>query len=110
MSRSVPPLSARPSAQLSDALERGVVPTSRGVVLIAVPGAGEDRLEALRREGVPRLLLLATDELAPLDADPLEDWVRLPAADADVDLRVQLLEGRAACDPHLHRTRCGGSR
>jgi DNA-binding response OmpR family regulator len=90
---------APPSASIDDAVRLGVVPSVTGVVLVAVAAAGPAVVERLRRAQVPRLLLLADDEPAPLDGDPLEDWVRLPARDADVDLRVDLLHRRAARHP-----------
>jgi hypothetical protein len=54
------------------------------------------RLEALREQDLPRLLLVEDDAEPPLSADCLEDWVRVPAADADVQARVRALELRQA--------------
>jgi two-component system OmpR family response regulator len=62
-----------------------------------------DRLEALRAAGVPRLLLVAARAEPVANVDDLEDWVRLPADDRDVQVRVQTLraraDGRAAGNP-----------
>lgn len=64
------------------------------VVLVRWPDERERR-EELRRTGRPRLLLLEDGEPAPVcDAD-LEDWIRLPADEADVRARVAGLERRA---------------
>ena len=48
-----------------------------------------DRLaiEDLRARGIPRLLLLDGDEPATAPTDCLEDWVRLPVSDADLEAR-----------------------
>lgn len=54
-----------------------------------------DRRDELRREGRARLLLVEGDVAPPTVADELEDWIRLPAADADVQARVSVLAGRA---------------
>ncbi len=53
------------------------------------------RRDRLRREGTPRLLLVDTHEPAPDPADCLEDWVRLPASDADVEARRRAVLVRA---------------
>jgi DNA-binding response OmpR family regulator len=55
-----------------------------------------EKLEQLRQEGTPRLLLVDADAPSPVVADCLEDWVRLPAADADVRARADALRLRAA--------------
>ena len=44
--------------------------------------------------GRPRLLLVASDAAAPRVEDPLEDWIRLPASDADVRARLETLARR----------------
>jgi hypothetical protein len=63
------------------------------VVLVRWPGEGGE-VERLRALGVPRLLLVAPDEPAPIDEDPQQDWIRLPAADSDLWARVRSLELR----------------
>jgi DNA-binding response OmpR family regulator len=52
------------------------------------------RLHELRDAGSPRLVLVAASARAPMPTDDLEDWVRLPATDEDVRLRVEVLRGR----------------
>jgi hypothetical protein len=56
-----------------------------------------DRLvaEQLARRGVPRLLLVEPDSDPPVSVDPLEDWLRLPAADGDVKAKAVALARRA---------------
>jgi DNA-binding response OmpR family regulator len=46
-------------------------------------------------EGRPRLLLIASDVPAPHVEDPLEDWIRLPASDADLRARLETLSRRS---------------
>lgn len=65
------------------------------VALIRWPAEAE-RLEALRRVGAPRLLLVERSVDPPDVADPLEDWLRVPAPEADVKARVRTLETRAS--------------
>lgn len=64
------------------------------VVLVRWPEEAE-RLGPLRQASTPRLLLVAPDASPPAPVDPLEDWVRLPAADGDVRARLATLEARA---------------
>ena len=64
------------------------------VVLVRWPDE-RDRREELRRTGRPRLLLLDDGSPAPTTVDALEDWIRLPADEADVRARVKSLELRA---------------
>ncbi len=59
-------------------------------------------VEELRVKGEPRLLLLEDDIEPPSFADDcLEDWIRLPASDADLDARRRAVAVRA----HLHSVR-----
>jgi DNA-binding response OmpR family regulator len=51
--------------------------------------------ERLRREGVPRLLLVARDADPPQDVDHLTEWVRVPAEEQEVAARVVALMRRA---------------
>jgi DNA-binding response OmpR family regulator len=69
------------------------------VVLVRWPDE-RDRREELRRSGQPRLLLLDDGSPAPTTVDALEDWIRLPADEADVRARVQALELRAIGNGH----------
>ena len=48
---------------------------------------------------MPRLLLLEAGAPPPEINDCLEDWIRVPAADADLRARVRALEAR--CHRHL---------
>ena len=56
----------------------------------------EDRRvrERLASSGRARLLLVAADAAPPVAADPLEDWVREPAGDLDVQARLEGLRRR----------------
>lgn len=63
------------------------------VVLLYWPAERHRRAE-LRRLGEPVLLMVEPGEPAFATVDPLEDWVRLPAADGDVQARVAVLEAR----------------
>lgn len=51
---------------------------------------------ALRSEGRPRMLLLGPSAPAPDPGDDLEDWVRIPVAEADLRARVRWLAHRVA--------------
>ena len=64
------------------------------VVLVRWPGESE-RLSQLRQEGRPRLLLVDTDTPPPLTGDALEDWIRVPAREADVRARIDSTAMRA---------------
>ena len=69
-------------------------PTSPDVALIRWPedAATRRRLAAARR---PRVLLITGSEPAPVSTDDLEDWVRLPVAPEELEVRVATLAGRA---------------
>lgn len=62
------------------------------VVLVRWP-AERDRREALVAEGRLRLLLVEAGEEAPLP-DENEDWIRVPADEGDVHLRIEGLRRR----------------
>jgi hypothetical protein len=55
---------------------------------------------ARRREladlGIPRLLLVDSDAPPPICTDPLEDWIRLPSDERDIDARMNALRARAS--------------
>jgi DNA-binding response OmpR family regulator len=55
-----------------------------------------ERLERLRRDHVPRLILVAEGEPAPVSGECEEDWIRLPADDADVRTRLVSLSQRSS--------------
>ena len=63
------------------------------VVLVRWPLEAERR-ERLQTSQTPRLLLVEDDE-PPDAADCLEDWVRVPASEAEVRARVAALRVRA---------------
>ena len=65
------------------------------VVLVRWPAEAERR-DRLRDQGVPRLLLVADGDPPPHAEDCLEDWIRVPADDADVRLRIDGLSARVA--------------
>jgi len=69
------------------------------VALVRWP-AERERLEQLRREGRPRLVLVDQGTAPPVVADCLEDWARTPVDDLDVRTRVSVLEQRA--EEHGH--------
>jgi len=69
-------------------------PLVADVVLVRWPEE-EARLERLRAAGSPRLLLVGEDLAAPEPVDPLEDWIRLPAGEDDLRVRVSTLATRA---------------
>jgi DNA-binding winged helix-turn-helix (wHTH) protein len=66
------------------------------VVLVQWP-AEQDRREELRRAGQPRLLLVERGA-PPIPTDELEDWIRLPADDLDLRVRVEALRRRTDND------------
>jgi hypothetical protein len=73
---------------------------SRDVVILTWPGqAGE--LASLEQLGVPRLLLIETDAAPPQGNGCLQDWIRMPATDADVLARLHALEDRLNNHPRL---------
>jgi two-component system, OmpR family, response regulator len=53
-------------------------------------------LDRLRTLGQPRLLLVAPNAAAPATDDCDEDWIRLPAEDADMRVRISTVAARAA--------------
>jgi DNA-binding response OmpR family regulator len=64
------------------------------VVLIRWP-AEAPRRDQLAERGAPRLLLLETEDGPPVANDCMEDWIRVPAPEADVSARVHNLARRA---------------
>lgn len=55
----------------------------------------DERRRTLAAHRRPRLLLVGATESPPMCEDALEDWVRLPADDADVAARADALRRRA---------------
>ena len=86
------------------------------MVLVRWPDE-QQRLEQLRDQGKPRLLLVHTDSPPPAVDDGLEDWIRVPAGEMDrvgaVVSRDALAKagwpagapGRNALDVHVLRLR-----
>ena len=69
------------------------------VVLVRWPTEAERRAR-LQEAGTPRLLLVDGSDVPPTPEDCLEDWIRVPADDVDVRLRLEGLAERAT----LHET------
>lgn len=65
------------------------------VVLVRWPLEAERR-SRLTSARIPRLLLIEDDSSPPVAEDCLEDWVRVPAGEAEVRSRLAGLSGRAA--------------
>jgi DNA-binding winged helix-turn-helix (wHTH) protein len=63
------------------------------VVLVRWP-MEEERRTRLQQEGRARLLLVEASAAPPVISDCLEDWVRVPADDADINARVEALDAR----------------
>lgn len=59
------------------------------------PSQSEER-RAFDRDGTPCLLLVAADADAPSNLGKFEDWIRLPASEADITTRITQLAERAA--------------
>lgn len=57
--------------------------------------AGAEKLEVLRSQRAPRLLVVAEDSPPPSPVDELEDWVRTPVDQGDLRARVDTLARRA---------------
>lgn len=63
------------------------------IALLRWPAEQDQRL-TLAAEGRPRLLLIDGEQLAPAIDDCYEDWVRMPASQADIDARCRALLAR----------------
>ncbi len=72
--------------------------TNRDVVVLNWPDQSAER-DRLDRHGVPRLWLVDHDVDPPIGDSCLEDWLRLPAEDADVRARITSLARRAEHHP-----------
>lgn len=73
---------------------------SRDVVVLRWPEQADD-VERLERLGVPRLLLVEPGVAPPEEDSCLQDWLRLPAEDADVGARLRALAHRSTSHPVL---------
>jgi hypothetical protein len=71
---------------------------SRDVVVLNWPDQASERVR-LDRAAVPRLWLVEPEVNPPISDSCLEDWLRLPADDADVRARLTSLSHRAAHHP-----------
>jgi hypothetical protein len=69
--------------------------TDKPAVTVLHWPADRARVDDLRRLGVPRLLLVEGDGSPPIATDHLEDWIRVPAAEVDVEARIEQLRHRA---------------
>ncbi len=63
------------------------------VVLVRWP-LEQERRTRLQHEGRARLLLVEEGVAPPVISDCLEDWVRVPADEADISARVETLDAR----------------
>jgi DNA-binding winged helix-turn-helix (wHTH) protein len=70
------------------------VATSLAPVVLRWPSE-RGRRQELADRGLPRLLLVDRDAIPPVCVDPLEDWVRLPCDERDIDARMHALRRRA---------------
>jgi DNA-binding response OmpR family regulator len=64
------------------------------VVLLRWPVEAQRRARAADQSR-PRLLLVEDGAEPPVGEDPLEDWIRVPAPDIDVQARMATLSARA---------------
>ncbi|MBA2497595.1 MAG: winged helix-turn-helix domain-containing protein [Acidimicrobiia bacterium] len=64
------------------------------VVLVRWPD-DEGRRQHLRETCTPRLLLVENGSAPPAPTDDLEDWIRIPADEADLHARSETLARRA---------------
>jgi hypothetical protein len=72
-----------------------LAPDRSAPVVIRWP-ADQDRRRELADLGVPRLLLVDSDAPPPVCTDALEDWIRLPSDERDIDARMNGLRARAS--------------
>jgi hypothetical protein len=68
---------------------------TRDVVLLQWPAEAAEA-QRLVRDGVPHLLLVADGETPPVTGACLQDWLALPATDAEIRARMLGLVQRAA--------------
>ena len=71
--------------------------------------ADQKRRRELAELGVPRLFLVNTDAAPPVCDDPLEDWVRLPCGERDIDARMTALRARASGGTRSARPQLDGN-
>jgi len=73
----------------------GLMVAPMDVTLVRWP-AEIDRRDVLVEHNAPRLLLVEDGSPPPPAEDCMEDWIRVPAAEADVRVRLEALAARAA--------------
>jgi hypothetical protein len=71
--------------------------------------ADQKRRRDLADLGVPRLFLVKSDAAPPVCDDPLEDWVRLPCDERDIDARINALRARASTGTPSARPQLDGN-
>ncbi len=79
--------------------KRSIRSIPMNVVLLRWPSE-RGRLERLRDQQLPRLILVESGATPPVPTDCLEDWTRVPVSDPDLQLRTKALEVKA--NRHLH--------
>lgn len=67
--------------------------TTSEIAFVRLPDE-QDRLQALRAEGRPRLIFVEGSSEPPISTDPLEEWIRVPADERDVIARQEGLRRR----------------
>ena len=78
------------------------MPTVGGMEVELVHWPAEERRRSeLRATSRPRILLVGEGEPAPVTVDPMEDWIRLPADERDLQARVESLSRRTSVEPSL---------
>jgi hypothetical protein len=70
------------------------------VVMVRWPSERQWR-DALAGQGTPRLLLVEDGVAPPDPPDCLEDWIRPPVAQADLQARTEAIVSRASLHRHL---------
>ena len=70
-------------------------PTDRAAPVVLRWPSDPNRRRELADLGIPRLLLVDSDAPPPVCTDPLEDWIRLPSDERDIDARMNALRARA---------------
>ncbi len=73
----------------------GTAPRDPFVVLLRWPEEAATLAE-VRAAGTPRLLVVAPEAPAPLGLECDEDWIRLPASDDDLRVRMATVAARAS--------------
>jgi hypothetical protein len=107
--------SPAPGLHLHETVVKQGVPTVCAVdVAILRWPLEEDRRQTLVARGLPRVLLVDDEHEAPVVIDVIEDWIRMPASQDDIDLRCRTVATRAAAqktvEPELDADgvlRCG---